>query len=1059
MLETDLFERIRFRGDPIADPKSIVVRGKARFTVLTPRLLRLEWSEVGIFEDRSTYAFPTRRGPVPPFSVHDEGNTLVLKTSALTLRYNPDDGPLSAENLSITFDLDGQPQVWRFGDPNPLNLRGARRTLDMCEGDASLEEGLLSRAGWTFFDDSRHVLFEDGWVAPRPEYRLQDGYFFAYGHDYKAALADYTRFGGAVPLIPRFALGAWWSRYWAYSEQDLRDIVDGFEAHDLPLDVLVIDMDWHTPEGWTGYTWNRKLFPDPPAFLEWVHQRGLRVTLNLHPADGVQPHEEVYPQFAQAIGVDPASKMGIPFRITDRRFVRTYFELLHHPLEEQGVDFWWMDWQQGEVSEMKGLDPLPWLNHLHFQDATRRGNRPLLYSRWGGLGNHRYPIGFSGDTIVGWSALQFQPHMTATGSNVAYGWWSHDIGGHMGDATEPELYTRWVQFGALSPCLRLHGTKDPRTERRPWVYPPETYQAAKAAFHWRYRLLPYLYTLARLNHDTGLGPCRPMYYEYPEHDGAYAARYQYFLGDQMIAAPIVHPADPKTGIATTDVWVPPGTWIDFQTKEAFSGPRWVRLAGDLERIPMLVRAGGILPLAAPFQKATPPRLASGTSDAIPRDQLILAVFAGAEGRFRFYEDDGISQAYLEGDYEWTEITTQTKETTWEVVIAPVEGRCSALPETRSYQVCLEGSRCPQRVTVDGVEVDAWEYDPAALRTTIHVPSRSKRQATTVVATAAGGMVAVGEAHNQAVARVDAQRLLGAAYPPGEVETLLDAILPLDAPGWADAVARLGGPFARIVEFVAPEEASQQFGRVIVGAPAAGSPPFDVEATFTLRGPAGTRQVVVRRERATSDLLIDTPFAFDGTPQTMEWEATVTLTWRGRAWTVRHRSQPLCPTVPGWRVLVYDLQEKPAAPPVLAQDAADWPACVWRVAEVPNLAYPLVVFPGRFMQSKTTEGQAACLATTVISPDEREAIILFGASGKVDLFLNGQSVGPLWRADGLFRFVGDVYCSAPVRLRCGENVLVASNLPPEEGPWYVSVVLRWPDGRLMADLQFEPGPQP
>lgn len=148
--------------------------------------------------------------------------------------------------------------------------------------------------------------------------------------------------------------------------------------------------------------------------------------------------------------MNPASKQPIPFHIADKRFVKNYFELLHHSMEDQGVDFWWIDWQQGEKSEMKGLDPLPWLNHLHYMDSGRRGTRNLIYSRWGGLGNHRYPIGFSGDTLVYWTALQFQPYMTATASNVLYGWWSHDIGGHMGGETEPELYARWVQFGALS---------------------------------------------------------------------------------------------------------------------------------------------------------------------------------------------------------------------------------------------------------------------------------------------------------------------------------------------------------------------------------------------------------------------------------------------------------------------------------------------------------------------------------------------------------------------------------------------------------------------------------
>ncbi|MGD9405966.1 MAG: glycoside hydrolase family 31 protein, partial [Anaerolineae bacterium] len=406
--DTDLFERLRFGGQPVANPASVVVEGNARFTILTSRLLRLEWSSTGAFEDRGSYAFPTRYAAAPSFDVESRDDVLVIDAGALTLRRVRGSGRFTATNLSITFSAGDRPVTWTPGMPNPQNLRGTRRTLDVCEGDAALDQGLLSRAGWSLFDDSQAVLFnpEDGWVMPPRAHKVQDWYFFAYGHDYKGALAEYAQFGGPVPLIPRYVLGAWWSRYWAYSDQDLRELVGGFEQHDLPLDVLVVDMDWHTPHSWTGYTWNRELFPDPPAFLRWVHDRGLRVALNLHPAQGVQPFEEVYARFAEAMGVDPSSAEPIPFRITDKRFVKHYFELLHHPLEDDGVDFWWMDWQQGETSEMAGLDPLPWINHLHFADSARRGLRPIVYSRWGGLGNHRYPPGFSGDTWVGWDALR-----------------------------------------------------------------------------------------------------------------------------------------------------------------------------------------------------------------------------------------------------------------------------------------------------------------------------------------------------------------------------------------------------------------------------------------------------------------------------------------------------------------------------------------------------------------------------------------------------------------------------------------------------------------------------
>ena len=1064
---TDLYQRIRFRGDPVAHPESVVVSGHARFTMLTPCLVRLEWSETGEFEDRGTYAFPTRYVPTPPsFTARVDGDELLLDTGALVLRYRRDGGRFAADNLSIAFDLGGETQTWVPGMADPSNLRGTRRTLDECEGDAALDEGILSRSGWAVFDDSRSVVFDpaDGWVAPRPDRALQDWYFFGYGHDYKRALADYTRFGGQIPLIPRFVLGAWWSRYWAYSAQDLEDLVTGFERHGLPLDVLVIDMDWHTPHSWTGYTWNRELFPDPPAFLAWVHDKGLRATLNLHPAEGVQSFEEIYPRFARAMGVDPASGEPVSFRIADRRFVRRYFELLHHPMEDEGVDFWWVDWQQGESTEVRGLDPLPWLNHLHFCDSTRRGKRPMLYSRWGGLGNHRYHIGFSGDTYVGWPALQFQPHFTATASNVVYGWWSHDIGGHMGGATEPELYARWVQFGALSPCLRLHATKDPRTERRPWKFSDEAYQAARAAFHWRYQLVPYIYTMARVASDTGISLCRPMVYEYPEEDAAYAARYQYFFGDQMIAAPIVHPADPETGMAAADVWVPEGTWIDYTTKETFTGPRWVRLVGDLRRVPMLVRAGVILPLAPPFDAVAPPRLASGTTDAIPRDQLVLSVFPGARGTFRLYEDDGVSEAYREGQYEWTGITTRVERgDTWVVHVAPVEGRCDALPDRRGYEVRLEGSRAPDSVAVDGADTTDWTYDPETLTTAIHVSPRDKRQPLTVTAFSEGGISALGEPHNRDVIRADVAHLLGdhCLSEPCDV----DAVLRLDAPGRADAVARLGGPFARFVEFTAPEESSRHLGRVIVAVPTLADGPCDVAVTFTLFRAGEREQHTLEFEGATESLILDAPFAFDGQVRPARWEVDVRITWRGRTLTYTHRSRPLFPTITAWRALVYDREQEPIALDRVmdatgrVDDALGWRAYVQTAEGLRNVNQPHAIRFSREYGRRLQDGEplAAYLVTTIVSPGERDVLLRFQSAGPTVLYLNGREVGVKVTPEekGVHPFFRRPRETVVVHLRPGENTLVVDTRPSSCAPaaWFFGAAVLTPDGDVMTDLVF------
>ncbi|HEX3967433.1 MAG TPA: TIM-barrel domain-containing protein, partial [Edaphobacter sp.] len=585
----------------------MVIEGHARFSVLTPQLIRMEWAADGKFEDHASFVFIHRRLPVPKFSVKREGQRLTIDTGALTLTYDAegaDDGKFSPIDLRITFVLNGREVAWHPGTPDTGNLLGTTRTLDGALGGKTKEpigDGLISRDGWALVDDSTRPLFDSDdfsfaqgeksswpWVMLRPAGSRQDWYFFGYGHDYKKALGDYVRVAGRIPLPPRFAFGAWWSRYWAYSDQELDNLVRDFHENDVPLDVLVIDMDWHLSGallsaahdvdqsgqrlGWSGYTWNPLLFPDPKAFLAHVHQEGLKLTLNLHPASGVQPWETAYPAMARAMGIDPATKKYVPFDITNKKFATNYMDILHHPLEKEGINFWWLDWQQQPDTKLPGVNNTWWLNYVHFTDQEREGKRPLLFHRWGGLGNHRYQIGFSGDTISMWPSLAYQPWFTATAANVGYAYWSHDIGGHMPGAVDPELYTRWIQFGVFSPILRTHSAKNPNAERRIWAYPEPYSDVMRNAFHLRYALQPYIYTDARRTYDTGVAFVRPLYYDWPNSDRSYTSRGEYMFGDSMIVAPVTKADDPETQLATEDIWLPKGEWIEWFTGRRFTGP-------------------------------------------------------------------------------------------------------------------------------------------------------------------------------------------------------------------------------------------------------------------------------------------------------------------------------------------------------------------------------------------------------------------------------------------------------------------------------------------------------
>ena len=253
-------------ANPVADPKAVVIVGKARFTILTPQLIRMEWAADGKFEDHASFVFINRRLPLPKFDQTEltagTAKTIAIKTSALTLNYTPSgDGRFTAENLSIQLTVNGKSVTWHPGMTDPENLQGTTRTLDGALGSKTkepIEPGLISRSGWALVDDSTRPLFDSAdfrfllgekspwpWVIERPKGDRQDLYFFGYGHNYSQALGDYTRLAGRIPLPPRFAFGTWWSRYWAYSDQEIEEIIRGFHENDVPLDVFVIDMDWH----------------------------------------------------------------------------------------------------------------------------------------------------------------------------------------------------------------------------------------------------------------------------------------------------------------------------------------------------------------------------------------------------------------------------------------------------------------------------------------------------------------------------------------------------------------------------------------------------------------------------------------------------------------------------------------------------------------------------------------------------------------------------------------------------------------------------------------------
>ena len=707
---------------------------QVRFTVITEGTVRLEYAPDGNFTDNQSFMAVNREYDKVDYKVKT-GSWIEITTPVLKLRYKKGSGAFTEKNLVITSAQNKKGSfrfTWKPGMKQTANLKGTFRTLDTYDGDIrtsdtpegkkgermEIEDGVIARDGWTLIDDSKSLLFDGAsdwnWVTERKSADGQDWYFMAYGTDYKRALKDYTTFAGKMPLPPRYAFGYWWSRYWMYSDKELRQVVKGLRNYGFPLDVLVIDMDWHYTDknrgGWTGWTWNKELFPNYKGLLADLNKDNLKITLNLHPADGVKWYEEKYPEMARAMGIDPASKKDVEWLASDKKFMTNMFNIVLNPMMSDGVDFWWLDWQQHIYDrKLKTLKNTWWASRCFFTNMEQyTEKRPMIYHRWSGLGNHRYQVGFSGDASISWESLTFQPYFNSTASNVLYGYWSHDIGGFRGDSINPEMHARWMQFGAMSGIMRTHSTKKTSLNKEPWAFTKAYCDIYRAAVRQRYTMAPYIYTMARKAYDDGIALCRPMYYDYPTAEEAYTFRNEYMFGDRMLVSPITTPMEGNFSVQKT--WLPEGEWYELSTGAMVAGGGVVERKYAIDEYPVFVKAGSILP----FYNKKVQNLQGND------EEVVVTVFPGNEGgEFSMYEDNGDDQKYAT-EYATTALTNVIDGNTQTVTIGARRGSYKDMPARRKFSLKLLSRFIPASVTVNGKPAHC-SYDGEDFAVLVEIP--------------------------------------------------------------------------------------------------------------------------------------------------------------------------------------------------------------------------------------------------------------------------------------------------------------------------------------------------
>lgn len=675
-------------SNALATPENVIKGKKYRFTVLTPRLIRMEYSEDGTFEDHLTTLVLNRKTAAVEYTKKEDKKYLEITTSYFRLTYEKNKPFYSGKFDTMKYlkvELLNTDKIWYYGHPEIRNYGSPNSSLDDNKGKLKLKKGLYSVDGFASIKDENDIILENGTVKPRENKNI-DLYLFLYLKDFALCLKDYFLITGSPALIPRYALGNWWSKNEEYNDLSLKDLVDDFKNKEIPLSILLLDKKWHIDEYKdkiydSGFTWNKTLFSNPKKMIDYLHKSGIRLGLNINPVPGILPYEPSYDVLAHTL---EKQEDILVFNVMNDAVIENYFNFLIHPLDKMGVDFYWIDETTKKERENAILD------YYHTEDMKKDyQKRPMLLSRNVTSAPHRYPVLYSGKTIVSWDTLKMIPFHNALASNIGVSYWAHDIGGYYKGTEDNELYTRYVQLGVFSPILKFGADKGKYYKREPWKWSIKTYSIVKKYLQLRHRLIPYLYAEAYKYHQYGMPMVMPIYHKFPEMYDDVNYRNGYYFGTELFVSPIVTKKDYIMNRSIHKFFLPDGMWYDFVTGKKFPGGKNYISFFKEEDYPVFAKAGSIITLGKNQE----------LNDTTPPKDMEIQIFPGRSNTYHLYEDDGVSELYQKDYYLLTEIDYNYMPNNYTVIVRPIEGKKGIIPDNRNYKFVFRNTKKASDVLV------------------------------------------------------------------------------------------------------------------------------------------------------------------------------------------------------------------------------------------------------------------------------------------------------------------------------------------------------------------------
>lgn len=668
-----------------ANKSSIIVGKNYRFTVLSDILVRMEYSPSGVFEDRPTQRVISRNFDTVNYNLTETDILIQIKTIYFTLTYVKGK-PFTSTNLKVL--LNESNKEWTYQSKEVRNFGTIGYSLDDYNGSNPFSKGLYSIDGFSSLDDSNsYVLSENDEYIPRTQKEV-DVYLFVYRRDFAKCLQDYFKLTGYPPLLPRYAFGNWWYKNEDYNIQQIGDVVSKFYENNIPISVFLLGTSWH--DNINNYSFNQNLFPNMQILSNFMKNNKIKFGITISPELGINPKDNLYEEAAKSITPNNMNINLMPFNLTTTSF---YFNNYIKNLEKQGVDFYSIDY-----NNIKDFNNLWLFNHYHYTYLPVHMNkRGLILSRNSMIAPHRYPITYTGKTLVGWQTLSLLPFYNASSANMGISYVANAIGGYYNGIEDDELYMRYVQFGVFSPILILASDKGKYYKREPWRWSKLTLDIIADYLRLRHRLIPYIYSMSYIYHKLGSPIIQPLYYNYPKIYDEPTYKNQYYFGTEFLIAPITKRKNVIMNRVVQRVFIPDGIWYDFKSGKKYPGNKYYMSFYKDEDYPAFCKAGAIIPMSLDYTTSSP-------------QNLEVQVFPGNNGIYNMYEDDGISEWYKKGDYLITNFEYTYEKDKYTLKIKKQEGRSTSIVQNRNYKIVFRNLRaCLTEASISGRKIDVNTY--------------------------------------------------------------------------------------------------------------------------------------------------------------------------------------------------------------------------------------------------------------------------------------------------------------------------------------------------------------